>query len=197
MKAALLGLIVILLAPSLVHAWGWSSSAQKWSNPAKKPTASSYTNPSTSYQQKTPLWKRRYDSRRQRQWSKPGGVNFPTPSQPTQVIVLKRKQMPLDQRAKNKQVITQVNKSHQKDLVSGNLRRAHNRTMFMRFRQAWKAMWKNRAIKANRQSPFSTTAGFGAGVRRASPKVGMGWRLRRDLRRRIRRSPVRPNVPKM
>jgi hypothetical protein len=196
MRAALLGFVVILLAPSLAQAWGLSSSAKKWSQP-KKPTSSSYTNPSTSYKQKTPLWKRRYDSRRQRQWSKPGGVNFPTPSRRTRVIVLKRKQMPLNQREKNDQAITQVNKKRQKNLLSGNRRRAHNRTMFTRFRQAWKSRWKNRAIKANRQSPFSSTAGFGASVRRASPRVGMSWRLRRDLRRRIMRSPARPTVPMM
>jgi hypothetical protein len=191
MRAALLGLAVILLAPSLAHAWGWGSTTKKWSDPSKKPAASRYSNPSSSYKQKTPIWKRRYDSRRRRQWRKPGGVNFPTPSRRTRVIVLKRKQMPLNQREKNDQAIKQVRKKRQKDLLNRNRKRTQNRTLFKRFRLAWKAMWKNRTLKAGGQAPFSSTAGFGAGVHRAVPKVGMGWRLRRDLRRRIQRPPMR------
>ena len=190
MRAGLLGLIVILLVPSLAHGWGWGSS-KTWSDPYKKPTSSNYTNPSSSYQHKTPVWKRRYDSRRERQWQKPGGVNFPTPAQRDQAIVLKNSQLPLNQQEQNKQAIQQINQTHQKDLVNHNRRRS----LFTRFRLAWKALWKNRTIKTGMQSPFSTTGGFGAGIHRSEPKVGIDWRLRRDLQRRIRRRPMRRAIP--
>jgi hypothetical protein len=125
-----------------------------------------------------PAWKRGIENRRQYEWDKPGGVNFPTPGM--------KADNPAPTTLQQKGLTPDPNPTRPTLQQQG---------FFARLKLAWKK-WKNRSIGADRQSVLANNAGFGDNVRRATPtvnEVSHKWRARGDPTRLGTKPPKPPS----
>lgn len=143
---------------------------------------------------KQPAWEHRYDSRMEHQWNKPAGgnVDFAEPTVADPGDLSKRPFATLTQRQQQEKLRDQLIKTRQRELRAREQRDVHGkRSIFARFRAAWKARWQHRTVDADHQTPFESN-GFGVNQRRAISNVGISFHERYDLHKRL----ARPRQPK-